>query len=135
MALRFYEPKSQATAVQSILKNNNNPIGPVHTNYLSTSKTKPKLIIICESPSYAEVAAISPTVCSTGKKIYNHLVKSKMIDPKLIHATSYCFHTHYSDFFNNQIYITNMVRYQANFNTKGITVQKNSNVKKIWKIN
>ena len=120
------------TIVKKILNSGNTPIGPVHTNYHYNNDNKPKLILICESPSYAEVAAKYPTVCATGKRIYHHLVNSDMISPALTPDISYCYHTHYSEFSSNQIYITNMVRYQADFNTKGKTGRKDTNVRKIW---
>ncbi|MBJ6724158.1 uracil-DNA glycosylase family protein [Geomesophilobacter sediminis] len=110
-------------------------IGPVNTNIFADVPNI-QMVIICESPSYAEVESGFPTVCSTGSRIFNNLINANIIDPKpLSLPNNYCFLTHYKLFASNGIYITNLVRFQADFAVKSNGAEKNARVKQAWNIN
>lgn len=101
---------------------------PVNTN-CSFDVENIKLVIICESPSYEEVAEGFPTVAATGSKIFRNLVKSEMINSP---DEEYSFEANYPMFQANGVYLTNLVRYQADLNVKGESVSKDKNVRSLW---
>jgi hypothetical protein len=110
-------------------------IGPVNTNFFLNTR-KIRMVIICESPSYLEVANGFPTVGTTGKCIFNNLVRSGVINSSEDELPSkYCYPTHYKLFEKYGIYITNLVRFQADFGIKSDVALKNKKVKKAWNIN
>jgi len=88
------------------------------------------LLIICESPSEDEIAKGYPTVSTTGVKIFNQLVRAGMIQSD----EKYSYEKTYREFEANGIYITNLVRYQADFGIKGERAQKDQKVKDIWRV-
>lgn len=119
--------------IKKILQSHQDPIGPVSSNIPKNYNGKIKIVIICESPSYAEVKATTPAVCSTGAKIYANLMRAGMLK-KGIESSPFCFHTHYPLFMKNGIYLTNIIKYQADYNCKGDSRKKNKNVKSIFSI-
>ncbi|EJE4210504.1 uracil-DNA glycosylase family protein [Vibrio parahaemolyticus] len=118
---RFYEI---STVVESM--------SPVNTNFPCDAKSAVNLVIVCESPSTDEVAIGFPTVSSTGAKIFNNLVRAEMLESK---ALTYSFDSHYSDFALNGIYLTNLVRYQADLGIKDDRGAKDLKVRQLWSSN
>jgi hypothetical protein len=102
---------------------------PVNTNIHNGVKDL-RLVIICESPSTDEANKGYPAVSSTGKRIFNHLVASEMITS----LEKFDFDKNYQEFERNGIYITNLVRYQADSGLKGETRKKDSKVRKLWRL-
>ena len=101
--------------------------GPINTNYSKTGDGI-CLVIICESPSYDEIAKGFPAVSSTGARIYYQLVREGIIENRGRYKTE----THYELFALNGIYLTNLVRYQADKNIKGKRGEKDKRVKQLW---
>ena len=69
-------------------------------------------------------------VSQTGARAFSHLVSSKMIESD----DKYSFDSKYNDFSKNGIYLTNLVRYQADFDGKGKRLEKDRKVKALWKL-
>lgn len=113
---RFYEVKERFENLE-----------PINTN-IHVGTKKINLIIVCESPSTDEVEKGYPAVSLTGARIFDHLVNSNMITS----ADKYSFNNNYQDFEENGIYLTNLVRYQADLNIKGSRTKKDQTVKTLW---
>lgn len=102
---------------------------PINTN-VHIGIDKISLIIVCESPSEDEVDKGYPTVSATGTKIFNHLVRSRMIESD----DKYTFDDNYDDFEKNGIYLTNLVRYQADAGIKGDRGKKDKKIRELWRL-
>ncbi len=102
---------------------------PVNTN-CRVGIDHVKLVIVCESPSSDEVKKRLPMVSQTGSRVFSNLVRSQMIESDV----KYSFDSNYNDFSANGIYLTNLVRYQADLGLKGNTKEKDRKVKELWKL-
>ena len=102
---------------------------PVNTNFPCNTESAINLVIVCESPSTDEVTIGFPTVSSTGAKIFKNLVRAKMLESEVL---TYSFDDHYLDFALNGIYLTNLVRYQADLGIKDDRSAKDSKVRRLW---
>lgn len=118
---RFFE-------ISTVVEN----MSPVNTNFPCDAESTINLVIVCESPSTDEVAIGFPTVSSTGAKIFKNLVRAEMLEPRVL---TYSFKSHYSDFALNGIYLTNLVRYQADLGIKDDKNAKDSKVRQLWRNN
>jgi len=119
---RFFEATDRSNGIDMV------NVGPINTN-CSDSISCINLVIICESPSYEEVKYGFPTIVDTGQKIFENLKDVKMIKSLSEYSYGSCYHL----FEENGIYITNLVRYQADKGIKQETTDKDSLIKKWWK--
>ncbi|SKC32552.1 Uracil DNA glycosylase superfamily protein [Photobacterium piscicola] len=102
---------------------------PINTNFPNDGEVPIKIVIICESPSYDEVLFGFPSVSNTGTKIFNNLVRSGMLGSNI---GDYSYETNYSKFAQAGIYLTNLVRYQADLGLKGHRAKKDKKVLELW---
>jgi len=137
MIKRFYEvenPEELAGVCRDLwCLPSNVYIGPVNTNYSADSTQEIRLVVICESPSHDEIIKGCPTVGITGTRIYNRY-KDSNPSKCLKERKDMEFKEWYSCFENNGIYITNLVRCQADFGVAEPNV-KNERVKLAWPLN
>jgi hypothetical protein len=84
-------------------------IGPVNTNYHANSGQPISLVVVCESPSFAEVENDYPAWGDTGLKIFNRWRCSRGLA-----SVEKILFEHYQ-LAENGIYVTNLVRCQADW--------------------
>jgi hypothetical protein len=130
MCPRFYEvpkPERVATACRKWwdITDRTAPIGPVDTNYPSITDPNIRLVVVLESPSREEVALGYPAVGSTGIRIWQRWHQAQGLKPPAFDPK-----TDYSLLAQEGIYLTELVRCQANY---GDSKDKNSRVKAAWK--
>ncbi|QSQ10947.1 uracil-DNA glycosylase family protein [Myxococcus landrumensis] len=109
-------------------------IGPVNTNYHATSAHPVRLVVVCESPSFAEVKNGSPAWEDTGVKILNRWRDSQGGGEEEFE---------YRQLEENGIYVTNLVRCQADWVTADcyaqgarlMTTVKDERVRNAWPLN
>jgi hypothetical protein len=127
---KFYEvPNPENVAADCRLwwniKNPNADIGPVNTNVEDVTTPFIRLVIVLESPSVNEVRLRRPAVGRTGSLIWQRWHQAQGLIPPPFDPL-----TDYHRFATEGIYLTELVRCQANYpGSEG----KGSRVKKAWR--
>lgn len=109
-------------------------IGPINTNFPKQMCRPIELVVICESPSFDELLHGVPAYGDTGHKIYNRWREARSVEP--IAREQF----HYWMLYRHGIYLTNLVRCQADWiervrylqNERIPTKQKDRRVKVAW---
>lgn len=115
----------------------NAEIGPVNTNYHANSRQPIDLVVVCESPSFAEVEHGYPAYGDTGTKILNRWLSSRE------QASDEKSQFEYRRLAASGIYVTNLVRCQADWIPKDcyaqgarlLTSLKDARVIDAWSLN